>query len=83
MVLVDIKSLCIFFVFTFRFMVKLDQQHAKEVLLLTKWNQKSKTIDGTISAIEQKLNSLNAEPINETSTARLVAELEVFIQIMV
>jgi len=58
-------------------MVKLDQQHAKEALLLTKWNQKSKTVDGAISAIEQKLTSLNAEPITEANTARYVAELEV------
>ncbi|XP_066934822.1 utrophin-like isoform X2 [Clytia hemisphaerica] len=60
------------------FFVKLDHQHAKELLLMTKWKQKSKSTDETLTSLEGKLNVLLSEPITESNANKVLQEMETF-----
>ena len=58
-------------------MVKLDQQHAKELLLLNKWKTKAKSIDETLISLEGKLMVFQSEPVNKNNAQTLLAEIQV------
>ena len=68
-----------FFSFRFNsFMVKLDQQHAKELVLLNKWKLKAKSIDSTLVSLEGKLKVLQSEQISESNAETLLTEIQVY-----
>ena len=58
-------------------MVKLDQQHAKELVLLNKWKMKAKSIDNTLISLEGKLRVFQSEQVNETNVEMLYVEIQV------
>lgn len=59
-------------------MVKLDQQHAKELVLLNKWKLKAKSIDNTLISLEGKLKVLQSEEVNESNVEMLLTEIQVY-----
>ena len=57
--------------------MKLDQQHAKELVLLNKWKMKAKSIDNTLISLEGKLRVFQSEQVNETNVEMLYVEIQV------
>ena len=46
---------------------------------MTKWKQKSKSTDETLTYLEGKLNVLLSEPVTESSASKVLQEYEVIL----
>ena len=58
-------------------MVKLDQQHAKDILMVNKWRTKANSNDEMLTSLEGKLKVLQSEPASQSNVQTLLHGLQV------